>query len=255
MGNIFIDKMVKTCTKYREKEFEYLDKIAENNQKFSANYAEHENLATKQAQQQAYEEARASILNAYTELRTVLSMQSFPSVEQLTADTKILDSGMDFSASELMGYVERYQGNYTMLKFIKDWIAKHDEPISDQHTKYESVKMNIILPADKLDFYKKATEQALGVVEKIHENRAIMGRDHFTKTPVAPLEIDELSALSEYHANGVVGNGTDLLEFKQNKIPNTARHTFDNINPSEPTMQIRNNAGIGATAPTHLMHT
>ena len=107
MGNIFIDKMVKTCTKDREKEFEYLDRIAENNQKFSADYAEHENLATKQAQQQAYEEARASILNAYTELRTVLSMQSFPNVEQLTADTKILDSGMDFSASELMGYVER----------------------------------------------------------------------------------------------------------------------------------------------------
>ncbi len=254
MGNVFIDKMVKVCTDYRKKEFEYLDRIAENNQKFSVDYAEHENLATRELQQKAYNEARASILSSYQELREVLSMQSFPNVEQLTADTKILDSGMDFSASDIMGYVERYQGNYTMLKYIKDWIAKHDEPISDQHTKYESVRDRIILPIDKLNLYKSATEQALGVVEKIHENRAIMGRDHFTKAPVDPIEIDELSIISDNYTNGAVGNGTDLLEFKQNKIPSTARHTFDDISPQEPTMQVRNNAGMTSATPTHLMH-
>ena len=73
------------------------------------------------------------------------------------------------------------------------------------------------------------------MVEKIHENKAIMYRDRVTNAPVEALEINDLADESLKQSQfSIIGSGMDLLEFKGNKVPSTARHTFDSINPKEP---------------------
>ena len=243
MANIYVGSFKDIIKGYYKKQKAFNAKIADNNKRFSPEYAEKENKAVKEQQTQAYNEAQASINEVFTTVRGLLANANFINVESLTADRMFFadDSGFDLSAEEVQGFVERYKDNFTMLRLIKDWIAKHDKTTKEHPAgKYASVK--IITPVDMLQAYKKFGEGALAVCDKIYGNGIIMqdldysngsnpnaqGR---TEKKEYPLEIeyygDENFARELF---AVVGSGMGLSDYRTKRgVPNTAKHAFDDI--------------------------
>lgn len=242
MANFYVESFKDIIKGYYKKQKAFNAKIADNNKRFSPEYAEKENKAIKEQQTQAYNEAQASINEVFTTVRGLLANANFINVEALTADRMFFadDSGFDLSAEEVQGFVERYKDNFTMLRLIKDWIAKHDKTTKEHPAgKYASVI--IIMPADMVQAYKKFGEGALDVCDKIYGNGIIMqdldysngsnpnaqGR---TEKKEYPLEIeyygDENFARELF---AVVGSGMGLSDYRTKRVPDTAKHAFDNI--------------------------
>lgn len=242
MANIYVGSFKDIIKGYYKKQKAFNAKIADNNKRFSPEYAEQENKAVKEQQTQAYNEAQASINEVFTTVRGLLANANFINVESLTADRMFFadDSGFDLSAEEVQGFVERYKDNFTMLRLIKDWIAKHDKTTKEHPVgKYASV--NIITPVDMVQAYKKFGEGALAVCDKIYGNGIIMqdldysngsnpnaqGR---TEKKEYPLEIeyygDENFARELF---AVVGSGMGLSDYRTKRVPDTAKHAFDDI--------------------------
>lgn len=242
MANIYVGSFKDIIKGYYKKQKAFNAKIADNNKRFSPEYAEKENKAVKEQQTQAYNEVRASINEVFTTVRGLLANANFINVESLTADRMFFadDSGFDLSAEEVQGFVERYKDNFTMLRLIKDWIAKHDKTTKEHPVgKYASV--NIITPVDMVHAYKKFGEGALDVCDKIYGNGIIMqdldysngsnpnaqGR---TEKKEYPLEIEyygDENFAKELFA--VVGSGMGLSDYRTKRVPDTAKHAFDNI--------------------------
>ncbi len=242
MANIYVGSFKDIIKGYYKKQKAFNAKIADNNKRFSPEYAEQENKTVKEQQTQAYNEAQASINEVFTTVRGLLANANFINVESLTADRMFFadDSGFDLSAEEVQGFVERYKDNFTMLRLIKDWIAKHDKTTKEHPVgKYASV--HIIMPVDMVQAYKKFGEGALAVCDKIYGNGIIMqdldysngsnpnaqGR---TEKKEYPLEIeyygDENFARELF---AVVGSGMGLSDYRTKRVPDTAKHAFDDI--------------------------
>ena len=242
MANFYVESFKDIIKGYYKKQKAFNAKIADNNKRFSPEYAEKENKAIKEQQTQAYNEAQASINEVFTTVRGLLANANFINVEALTADRMFFAdaSGFDLSAEEVQGFVERYKDNFTMLRLIKDWIAKHDKTTKEHPAgKYASVI--IIMPADMVQAYKKFGEGALDVCDKIYGNGIIMqdldysngsnpnaqGR---TEKKEYPLEIeyygDENFARELF---AVVGSGMGLSDYRTKRVPDTAKHAFDDI--------------------------
>ena len=242
MSNIYVGSFKDIIKGYYKKQKAFNAKIADNNKRFSPEYAEKENKAVKEQQTQAYNEAQASINEVFTTVRGLLANANFINVESLTADRMFFadDSGFDLSAEEVQGFVERYKDNFTMLRLIKDWIAKHDKTTKEHPVgKYASVQ--IVTPMDMVQAYKKFGEGALAVCDKIYGNGIIMqdldysngsnpnaqGR---TEKKEYPLEIeyygDENFASALF---AIVGSGMGLSDFRTKRVPDTAKHAFDDI--------------------------
>ena len=230
MANFYVESFKDIIKGYYKKQKAFNAKIADNNKRFSPEYAEKENKAIKEQQTQAYNEAQASINEVFTTVRGLLANANFINVEALTADRMFFAdaSGFDLSAEEVQGFVERYKDNFTMLRLIKDWIAKHDKTTKEH-------------PADMVQAYKKFGEGALDVCDKIYGNGIIMqdldysngsnpnaqGR---TEKKEYPLEIeyygDENFARELF---AVVGSGMGLSDYRTKRVPDTAKHAFDDI--------------------------
>ena len=149
MGNIYVGQFRDILKGYYRKQKEYNAKIVENNKRFSPEYAEKENKQIREQQTQSYNEAKASIDDVFSTVRTLLANANFLNVESLTADRLFFEtnSGFDLSADEVRSYVERYSDNFTMLRLIKDWIAKHDTHTKEYPAgKYADIK--ITMPID-----------------------------------------------------------------------------------------------------------
>ena len=244
MSNIYVGSYKDILKGYYKKQKAFNEKIADNNKRFSPEYADKENKAVQEQQGQAYNEAQASINEVFTTVRGLLANANFINVESLTADRMFFadDSGFDLSAEEVQGFVERYANNFTMLRLIKDWIAKHDTTTKEHPVgKYASV--NIITPIDMVQAYKKFGEGALAVVDKIYGNGIIMQDPNYsngtgyygnaqgkTEKKEYPLEIelfgDENFARELF---AVVGSGMGLSDYKTKRVPDTAKHAFDDI--------------------------
>lgn len=242
MSNIYVGSFKDIIKGYYKKQKAFNAKIADNNKRFSPEYADKENKAIKEQQAQAYNEAKASIDDVFTTVRGLLANANFINVESLTADRMFFadDSGFDLSAEEVQGFVERYKDNFTMLRLIKDWIAKHDKTTKEHPVgKYASVQ--IVTPMDMVQAYKKFGEGALAVCDKIYGNGVIMqdldysngsnpnaqGR---TEKKEYPLEIeyygDENFARELF---AIVGSGMGLSDYRTKRVPDTAKHAFDDI--------------------------
>ena len=207
---------------YYKKQKDFNAKIEENNKRFSPDYAITENKKVIEQKAQAYEEAKAKINEIFNTAKTLLINANWVNVENLTADRLFFsaDSGFDLTAEDVQAFVEKYHDNATMLRLIQDWITKHDTSTPEHPVgKYASVK--IILPVDKLRAYKKFGEGALSVIEKIYNDSLIM---------IDPIELDTFA--DERFAKDlfdIVGNGMELGDYKSKKIPETAKHIFDDI--------------------------
>ncbi len=213
--NIYIGAMQDVMHAYYKKLHEYNKQIADNNARFTAEYAKPENDKILEQKTKAYNEAKQKIIDIFKDVREMLACASFLNVESLTADRLFFEqnSGFSLSVAEVQAYVERYKNNYTMLRLISDWIAKQDKPA------YSSI--SIILPKDILNAYKTFADGALSIVEKIHDEGRIME---------SPIELETFADDNWSHnLYDIVGSGLSLNEYKTKRVPNTAMHTFDDV--------------------------
>ena len=165
MSNIYIGSFKDILKSYYEKQKKLNEEIESNNQRFAPEYADKYNAEVKAKQAQAYSDARQSITDVFEQVKGYLANANFLNVESLTADRLIFadNSGFDLTPEDVKGYVERYQGNFTMLRLIRDWITKHNVPEEGQMGRYHDIKIG--LPIDKLYTYKQFGDSALNICE------------------------------------------------------------------------------------------
>ena len=102
-----------------------------------------------------------------------------------------------------------------MLRLIQDYIERNG-------SKYTGIQ--ITMPVDILNAYKQFTNGALSIVEKLHDEGNIM-RD--------PIELENFADVNWSHnLYDLVGSGASLNEYKNKRVPDTARHTFDDVTVS-----------------------
>lgn len=237
MANIYVGMMRDYLKNYLNKQKEFNEQINHNNERYSTDYANEENVKIREQQKQEYNSTMRKINDVFFTVRGLLANASFVNVESLTADRLLFsgDSGFDLSPEEVKAYVERYKDNYTMLRLIKDWIAKHNvKEEGKPFGKYDSV--NITLPSDMVSVYKQFTEGALSICNKIYQNQITSNNSM------------ELNCYADENFGAglfsVIGSGMNLSDYKSKRIPETAQHIFDDITPAEPNTGIYTGASL-----------
>lgn len=222
MSNIYIGAFKDILRGYYTKQKKLNEEIQANNQQYTPEYADKYNAEVKARQAQAYNSVRQSITDVFEEVKGYLANANFLNVENLTADRMIFadNSGFELTPEDVKGYVERYQGNYTMLRLIRDWISKHDVP-EEGHLfgKYHEIK--IVLPADQLNVYKQFADSALHICDRIFANGNNMP------------SLSEIEYYADPHlANDLlatIGSGMGLRDYKNHRVPESVRHSFDGV--------------------------
>ena len=213
MKNIYVGCFKDYLKIFYEKQKKLNAEIEQNNKIYGPEYAAKANSAVRAKQEQAYLEARQGIASTFEEVKGYLANCNFLNVENLTADRLLFsdNSGFDLTPEDIRYYVERYQNNPTMLRLIRDWITKHNED-----DKFSGIKIS--LPSDQLNTYKQFADSALGMCDKI-----------YTST-MSSIEVDcwadERFAGDLY---AVIGNGMSLSDYKNSRVPESAKHCFDDV--------------------------
>jgi len=163
-----------------------------------------------------YQKAKELIASIYENVRTLLSVSSFPSASDMNTNIQnifVNGIGIKLTASEISAFIEQYNNNALALRIIAEYI--------DNHKEYASLRVKIHTPADKLLVYKKFAESALSLIESIYSNSA-------SNVSMSNIDsyADENFASDMYK---VIGSGTNLSSLKERNIPESAKHFFDDI--------------------------
>ena len=216
MSNMYVSKMKKILENFLQQRKEANAKILINNSYWQAEYAATENEKVKAKQEQHYIEAQNAIGEIFSHVRQYLANANFPDVERLTDDRLIFESGLSLSPDEIRGFVERYRANFTMLRLIRDYIARQPQTL-------ELATIDISLPSEQLEVYKWFAEEALKILYKIHTNALVVQE---------PLEIelfDSETLPSIQSKLAQIGDGHGLYEYAFSKAPESAKHQFDSV--------------------------
>lgn len=216
MSNLYVGMYKDIVNNFYKKMNGITKVIKENNEKFSVEYAKEENELENAKAKQSYINAKNAINNVFEEVKGYLAIANFPNVEDLTADRLLFskDTSIILSADEIGAYAERYKNNYTMLRLIKDWITINHDGLND----YTTLTIMIYMPNDILEVYKKFAESALGLIDSIYTGNA-------SEASVTAYAEENFGA-SLY---AVIGNGMELHDYKNKRVPESAKHCFDNI--------------------------
>lgn len=228
MTNLYVGMFRDVLKGYLAKAKAVANELKSNNEKFSPEYASKENEKSQAKAIQYYTDAKNSINSIFEDVRSYLAIANFPNVEDLTADRLLFakDSNINLTAEEVKGFVERYTNNYTMLRVIKDWLHTNHEGM----TEYTGVAITINMPSDVLAVYKKFADSALSLIDSIYNNA-----DTFNELSLSAYA-DENFGASLF---AVIGNGMGLSDYKSKRVPESAKHCFDNV-----MLALDNNAQI-----------
>lgn len=228
MNNIFVGQMRDYLKLYFKKQTELNNKIEENTERFSPQYAEKENAKVREQQAKTYDEAIAGITEVFEDVRGLLANASWIGVESLTADRLFFENNSPFNltVNEVKAFIERYNAshNYIMLRMIKDWIDRNNVK-TDKHPTgiYTDILVSdlIVLPEDILAIYKQFAEGAIAICNLIYRNTPIMQN---------PIEIETYADERADWMLEKIGNGLELKEYKARKlVPEAIAHRFDEI--------------------------
>ena len=230
MANIYVEQFKNIVKDYLTKAKATQKQIADYKKQFSVAYAEKAIKKVEEKGKQDYLNAKNSIINIFEELRTNLAIANFPNVESLTDDRILFanDTAIKLTANEVMAYVEYYKDNYTMLRLIKDWLEQNKgEGVND----FSSIR--IVLPTEQLNVYQQFAQSALSLVDTIYK----AGVDTINTLSVDSYA-DEKFGKQLYD---IIGNGKELSEYRTKQMPNSIKHSFDNITLSfDNNLQVQN---------------
>jgi hypothetical protein len=218
MSNIYVSSFKDVLKSYYSEEKKLIAEREAVNTNFAGDLLAQKTDEVKQRIVQAHDNAVKTINSIFEDVRGYLAIASFADVTQLTADAQLFKNDyVDLSANEVKGFVERYSDNTLMLRVIKEWIVTKHKNDSE----YMNVVSDIHLPQDQLEVYKTFATSALQIVELIYNERGIM---------LDPLELNSY-ADEETNAElyAVIGNGMGLSDYRTKRVPDSAKHTFDDV--------------------------
>ena len=221
MSNIYVGMMKDVCKNYLRKDRATLKEIADNKAKYSADYSAKLNKDAEQLRIQYYNDAKSMIVNIFDDIKQYLTVASFPNVEALTADRLLFEeNGINLTVEEVAGFAERYRDNFTMLRIIKSWIENHAVKGEGDLTLNPFSAVRINLPEDYLEVYKTFAESALSMIDTIYNDSV-----NFNDKTIDSFG-DESFGASLFE---VIGNGMTLNSYKSKKVPESAKHKFDDV--------------------------
>lgn len=222
MKNLYVGQFKDVLKMFYEKQNTLIKEIKANYEKFSPEYAEQENAKVREKQAQAYAHALQSINSIFETVKASLANATFLNPESISQSTLVLfDDANSFNLTEedIYSQIERHEGNFTMLRFIQNWIDRHNESGNDTLSgKYDSVKIN--MPYDILMAYKAFADSALSICDTIYT-------DDLLNPAKVEYYADENFGESLYK---IIGTGMNLSNYQNMIVPETVKHTFDNIN-------------------------
>ena len=216
MTNFYVSKMKKVLETYLQQQKDGNAEILRNSSYWQAEYAATENAKVRARQAQQFVDAQNEIGHIFEIVRNNLAKANFPNVEHLTADRLIFDSGMALTADEIKGFVEKYHNNFTMLRLIRDYIARQPQTL-------ELATIEIHLPDEQIAVYQWFAEEALKVLYKISVNGLVLQQ---------PLEVEFFDDERQQNIAGklaVIGDGHGLNRYADANVPERAKRQFDNI--------------------------
>ncbi len=234
MENIFVEKNRTIMKNYYETAWNLKDKIDDNNKNYLPEVAIVENQKLGKEQQIAYDKAVAGIVDNFNAVKELLARASVLDISNVPKeiDKKYKGSSIyNFNVDEVQADVEEYADNDDAIRTIIDWIDSKAQ-VDNGHITNKYADVKIVRPTDKLDAYKKFAENALYVIEQIHNDGTIMQRDTLTNERVSPLEIELYGDESNQKLYDIIGDGKALAENKTKSVPDRLLHVFDEVKPS-----------------------
>ena len=229
MSNVYLKQYQNILEAYQTKLKALNKQIEENNERFSAEYAEQENRTVRAEKEKTYEEAKDLIRKTFDTTKTLLSYGSFINVEDLTADRLIFESGFELTKQDIQAYLERYRDNFTMKRLICDWVKKQPKP-----EQYGDIVF--ATPAEQLEVYKQFAEKAMYVANGIYTER----KKHFIPLEIETFQDEKMCA----RELAVIGTGEELAGYKNKRVPETQLHIFDSVQMDEHKGQGNENSYI-----------
>lgn len=222
MGNVYVSQYKEALKGFHNRMRAYQAEIDDNNKRFSVEYAKKANEDVENRARTDYESTKAKINDTYSTVRSLLGRGMFLSAESLTADRMFFESnsGFDLTPDDVNGFIERYSGNTTMTRLIRDWVERKKTEGTSAGGVSDFSNCKTILPEDQLEVYKKFGNSALSILDTIYSSPNDMIKafvDSFANEDFgAPLF-------------AIIGDGLNLNDYKNRRIPEYMTHYFDSI--------------------------
>lgn len=216
MTNFYVNRFKEVIEKYYNEAQRISKEISFNNENYQVAIADVKNkeLATKK--ETLYVQAKDAIHTIFTDIKLCLANMNFPSVENLTADRLFFSSEtpIELTKEQILSFIERYKNNPTMLSVISGYIERHHKGFDE----WIEVKKNINTPEKQLVEYQKLSKSALSLLNTINSN----------PLSTSKIFIDNYCTNDNASFWAVIGDGMNLTDYRNSKVPESAKHTFDN---------------------------
>lgn len=108
---------------------------------------------------------KKKICDLHNEIVEKLAVNSFPTVESLTADRMFFDGSVnvELTPSVVGVFVKKFEDNDVMLSLISAWIDKQGNKDD-----YSTIKKQIALPEERAEIYKNFAVSAIDELEKLY---------------------------------------------------------------------------------------
>ena len=223
MGNVYVSQYKEALKGFHNRMRSYQAEIDDNNKRFSVEYAKKANAEVLNRAKSDYEGTKAKINDTYSTVRSLLGRSMFLSAESLTADRKFFktNSGFNLTPNDVNGFIERYSGNTTMTRLIRDWVERRKAEDASAGGISDFLNCKTILPEDQLEVYKKFGNSALSLLHDIYSSPTDL-----TKASVESYADESFGA----PLFGIIGDGLNMNDYKNHRIPEQMTHYFDNVN-------------------------
>lgn len=213
MKNIFVAQLRDILEQYFAEQAKLNQKIVDNNERFTPQYANRANQAVQQEKDALRETVINKIKSVFEEVRTLLacSAEWNTDTEDFKTARELMTSGIDFTEQEINAQLRKYQNDYTIQRMIADTVKKNNPALY--------ARLEITSPLTVLGAYKDFAKSAIYVADKIYQN-------HWT-ADLALQNFDDPTINARLYS--VIGSGANLKKFNYMNAPISAMHDFDNI--------------------------
>lgn len=222
MNNCYIRLFKAEIEKFLKVAREISAEKKSNSSRFQPEVATAENAKLNQRLENECYKAKNNINSIYESVRGCLSIASFPPAE--VSDPYLMyfigTSPRTLTEEEMQVLIDEYTRtlNFGMLEVARQYIDDYNSNKNAKERKYLTARDSIHSPKDLLQFYQNFGKGAVGLCDRILE---------------APEQFGDwqLEAYAEesytQNAFAVIGNGAGLSTFADRKVPEGAKHLFD----------------------------